>query len=150
MRIRAAQSLAKLANPSSVAALCSGLVNQPNWWVRKEIASSLAVAGGEASLGALKTALGSEKDLRVRTAIVKALGFFRGQVDDVLLPLATNGDPSLFAEAESAAILGRHQSPHAEEACKALLGRNSWGDKWPRAVLLDSSEQRQEAFGSPS
>ena len=60
---------------------------------------------------------------------MKALSSYRGRVDDVLLPLATTGDASLFVEAEAAAILGRHQSPHAAEACKVLLEKESWGDK---------------------
>jgi aminopeptidase N len=129
MRIRAAEALAKIANPKAVAALADALVNQPAWWVRLELAGSLSQAGGSAAREHLIAALQTETHLRVRTALVKSLARFRGQVDEVLAGIVKAGDSSLFAEAEAAAILGRHQSPLAAQACLTLLDRPSWGEK---------------------
>lgn len=129
MRIRAAQSLSRLSNPKAIATLAEALVNQEAWWVRLEVAGCLAQAGGTAARDHLVAALGQEKNLRVRTALVKALAGFRGEVDDILFSIVKTGDASLFAESEAAFILGRHQSPLAEEACLTLLQRPSWGEK---------------------
>ena len=71
MRIRAAQALATLANPDAVAVLGNALREQAGWWVRLEVAGSLAEAGGSTARGILVQALEGEEDLRVRTAIVK-------------------------------------------------------------------------------
>ena len=135
MRIRSAEALAKLANPKAIAALGVHLEGQEQWWVRKEIASCLAQAGGDEAFRLLCAALAHESDLRVRSAIVRALRAFRGQADEVLAEIVRSGDPSLFAEAEAAAILGAHQSPLAEEACMSLLGKPSWGEKLASGAL---------------
>ena len=135
MRIRSAEALAKLGVAKAVDALGEQLSAQEHWWARREIARCLAVAGGATALGYLKEGLESEEDLRVRSALVRALRPYRGQVDDVLLKMAKSGDASLFAESETAAILGAHQSPALEEACTALLGRESWGDKLASGAL---------------
>lgn len=129
MRIRAAEALSAIANPKAVATLADALANQESWWVRLEVAGSLAKAGGSAARDHLVAALGEEKDLRVRTALVKALAAFRGEVDETLSSMVRTGDASLFAEAEAGRILGSHQSPLAEEACLALLERPSWGER---------------------
>ncbi|MEC7240798.1 MAG: M1 family metallopeptidase [Myxococcota bacterium] len=135
MRIRAAEALARMGGTKAVSALDANLRAQEQWWVRRELARCLGEAGGEFALASLKSALKSEKDLRVRSALVRALRSFRGQADDVLLAIAKEGDASLFAEAESAAILGAHQSSLGPEACLALLGRESWGDKLASGAL---------------
>ena len=144
MRIRAAEALAKIANPKAVATLAEALGNQPAWWVRLELAGSLSQAGGTAAREHLVAALQTETDLRVRTALVKALSRFRGQVDDVLFAIVQAGDASLFTEAEAAAILGRHQSPLAAEACLMLLGRPSWGEKLASGGLRGLGALRDE------
>ena len=129
MRIRSAESLAKVGSMKALRHLDQALVEQDAWWVRSEVARCLGTMGSNGALDALSRALKDETDLRVRTSIVKALGAFRGQVDEILAEIVRGDEPSLFAKAEAGAILGRHQSPLAGEACALLLEQTSWGEK---------------------
>jgi aminopeptidase N len=146
MRIRAGQALARVGNPKAVASLAQALSGQENWWVRLEVAASLAEVGGTAAREHLVAALQTESDLRVRTALVKALGHFRGEVDEVLAEMVKSGDASLFAEAEAGAVLGAHQSPLAAEACMRLLDRPSWGEKLASGGLRGLGAFRDEKY----
>jgi aminopeptidase N len=129
VRIRAAMSLGKSAEPAALEALCSALNRESAWPVRVELAKLLGSDRGDMARNALLGALDVESDVRVRTAIVRALGTLRHpDVDTALLQVALEGDPSLFAEGAAAECLGKLRSPLAVEACEAVLARDSWGD----------------------
>ncbi len=147
VRIRAATSLGKSAEPAALEALCAALSRDSAWAVRVELARLLGKDRGEVARNALLGALDVESDLRVRTAIVRALGTLRHpDVDTALHRVAMEGDPSLFAEGAAAECLGKLRSPKAVEACQALLERDSWGDVLQSRALSGLGACRDPAW----
>ncbi len=129
VRIRAGEALARQNRPDGTLAIGTALAGEPHWGVRKAHYTSLARTRSEQSMGILLSALETEKEPRARLALVRGLGQFRDErVWSALLPMAVDGDLSLYAEAEAGAILGRHRAPKAIEAAEALLSKDSWAE----------------------
>ena len=128
-RVRAARALAKTARPAAVDALCAALVGDPAWYVRAELAKTLGRAGGAAARAALLAALDGPADSRARTLIVTALGRRPDPaVEERLLRIVLEGDPSYYVEGAAGQALGQRRSRHPLQAARARRARESWGE----------------------
>ncbi len=124
----AAQALARVDDPPTIAALAGVLGDKGAFWgLRAECASALARIRGRASLDALKGARATPHP-KVRRAVVEALGHFRStEAMELLKPTALR-DESYLVEAEAARALGRTRQPAVLDALVDLLERSSWFD----------------------
>ena len=128
-RIRAARALAAEGSVAARKALAKALEDQPFWGLRAEVASLLGKQGDTAARQALLGTLGSEASPKAERAVVAALGKFRHEdVNEALGRIAREGAPSLGVEGEAARQLGKLQAAGAVEACREVLGRDSWGE----------------------
>jgi aminopeptidase N len=124
----AAQALARVDDPPTIAALASVLGDKGAFWgLRAECAAALARIRGRASLEALKRERETSHP-KVRRAVVEALGHFRStEAMELLKPTALR-DASYLVEAEAARALGRTRQPAVLDALVDLLERTSWFD----------------------
>jgi aminopeptidase N len=162
-RTRAAEALAKLADPASVEALGRGLVQDQFWATRAACARALGQVRGEKALGHLLGRLGSEPHPKTRRALVRALGAFRLEAGAAraITELFERGDASYFVEGESLLALGRLRVPGALEVIRAGIetrrsyleviasqgvdGLGELGDRRALGFLLE-----QTAYGRPT
>jgi aminopeptidase N len=124
----AAQALARVDDPPTIAALAAVLGDEKAFWgLRAECAAALARIRGRASLEALKCERETSHP-KVRRAVVEALGHFRStEAMELLKPTALR-DASYLVEAEAARALGRTRQPAVLDALVDLLERTSWYD----------------------
>ncbi len=124
----AAQALARVDDPPTIAALAGVLGDAGAFWgLRAECAAALARIRGRDSLEALKAARQTVHP-KVRRAVVEALGHFRStEAVELLKPTALR-DESYLVEAEAARALGRTRQPAVLDVLVDLLERTSWFD----------------------
>jgi aminopeptidase N len=135
-RIEAAEALGRLADPQSIAALETRLVDETFWAVRGAIADALSQQRNERALAALTNALDVVTEPKARRAIVAALGVFHAPEQQALAEraattltnLLTKGEPSYFVEAAAANALGRTNVAEAYDRLLPLLDRASWNE----------------------
>jgi aminopeptidase N len=124
----AAQAMAKVDDPPTIAALAKVLADSREFWgVRAECASALGKMRVREGFDALKNARQTEHP-KVRRAVVDALGNFR-TIDalEAIKPLALRDD-SYLVESEAARALGRTRQTAAFDVLVDLLERPSWFD----------------------
>jgi len=133
-RVLAARALADKPDPLSTAALRTALETDRFWSVRAAAASALGKSRRQDALDALLAAR-SQEHPKVRRAVAAALGEFRvdfhpgnARAAELLEAWVTDGDPSLFVEANAAAALGKVRAPKAVEILTPVLARRSFGD----------------------
>ena len=130
-RIHAAGCLGKDASPEAVEALGKCLADEKAFWaVRGAAAAALGRANTAGARDLLVKHLGT-KHPKVRRAVVRALGEWRGdaKAGDALAALASRGDPSCLVEAEACAALGRTRSAKAFDLlAKVYDQRGSWNE----------------------
>jgi aminopeptidase N len=132
--VLAARALADRPDSLGTAALRTALVTDPFWAVRAAAATALGKTRRQDALDALVAAR-SQGHPKVRRAVASALGEFRidfhpgnARAAEVLEAWVTQGDPSLFVEANAAAAFGRVRAPKAVEILTPVLARRSFGD----------------------
>jgi aminopeptidase N len=124
----AAQALARVDDPATLAALAAALADETLFWgVRAECASALGRIRGRASFDLLAAALPTAHP-KVRRAVVEAVGHFRSTEAMELLKGPASRDASYLVEAEAARALGRTREPGALDLLVELLERPSWFD----------------------
>ncbi len=124
----AAQSLARVDDPPTIAALAGVLADEAAFWgLRAECAAALARIRGRASFEALK-GLRQTAHPKVRRAVVEALGHFRSTEAMELVKAPALRDDSYLVEAEAARALGRTRQTAAFDVLIDLLERPSWFD----------------------
>ena len=133
-RVLAARALADKPDSTTVVALRAALENDPFWAVRAAAATALGKTRRQDALDAL-LASRQQKLPKVRRAIAAALGEFRidfnpgnTRAAEALERWVSDGDPSLFVEANAALALGRVRSPRAVAILTPVLGRRSYMD----------------------
>jgi aminopeptidase N len=124
----AAQAMAKLDDPQTIAALAKVLADSRQFWgVRGECAAALGKMRVREGFDALKNARQIEHP-KVRRAVVDALGNFRTtDAMEAIKPLALRDD-SYLVESEAARALGRTRQSAAFDVLVDLLERPSWFD----------------------
>jgi aminopeptidase N len=124
----AAQSLALVDDPQTIAALAGAISDDRAFWgVRAECAGALARIRGRASFEALKGARQTTHP-KVRRAVVEALGHFRSTEAMELVKGPALRDESYLVEAEAARALGRTRQVAGLDVLVDLLERPSWFD----------------------
>ncbi|MEO6914100.1 MAG: M1 family aminopeptidase [Candidatus Baltobacteraceae bacterium] len=142
-RIRAARELAKDGSKNAREALGRAFTADPFWGALEEIAAAL---GGTHAQWAKKILLGalSHPHLKVRRAVVAALGEFHdSETADALLPIAS-GDESYFVQAAALHALGKTRDDRAFETLKAALGSDSWNGSIEAGAARGLSELADE------
>ena len=129
-RIDGARALARRPGARPVDLLVTALTSDAFWGVRREIARVLGDLRLPTTRNALLAALATEKHPKVRRGIVLALGEFRddANVAAALEPLARNGEPSYFVEADAFTALARTAGEAALPVLDLGLARESWCD----------------------
>jgi aminopeptidase N len=135
-RIEAAESLGKLGDAQSVAALEAALFEEPFWSARAAIAQSLGEQKSEPALVTLLRGLEQTEDHKARRGIASALGEFRAPEEAALAARAARalasllqrGDPIYHVEAAAATALGKTRAPEAFESLVRLVDRPSWNE----------------------
>ena len=124
----AAQALARVDDPPTLAALAAVLADDAAFWgLRAECAAALARIRGRAAFEALKSARATAHP-KVRRAVVEALGHFRSTEAMELLKAPALRDESYLVEGEAARALGRTRQAGALDVLVDLLERASWFD----------------------
>ncbi len=133
-RVLATRALADKPDASAVVALRSALENDSFWAVRAAAATALGKTRRQDALDALLASRQQEQP-KVRRAVAAALGEFRVDFDpgnaraaEVLERWVSEGDPSLFVEANAALALGRVRSPRAVKILTPVLDRRAYMD----------------------
>jgi aminopeptidase N len=133
-RVLAARALADKPDGTTVVALRTALENDPFWAVRAAAAMALGKTRRQDALDAL-LASRQQKLPKVRRAVAAALGEFRVDFDpgnaraaETLERWVSDGDASLFVEANAALALGRVRSPRAVEILTPVLERRAYMD----------------------
>ncbi len=124
----AAQGLARLDDPLTIAALGKTLSDDGAFWAtRVECASALGkIRGGDAFEVLVRVTATTQP--KVRRAVVEALGAFRSaDAMAAIRPLALRDD-SYLVESEAARALGRTRQHAAFDLLVDLLERPSWFD----------------------
>lgn len=115
-RLEALRALGKLGGDEAVAALGKALREAPFYGTRKVAAESLGEIATLPALEALRAGL-EDRDSRVRTAVLTALGRFPDRGEPLpLLRRALEQDPSYYARAAAAASLGKFTGRRSELA----------------------------------
>jgi aminopeptidase N len=135
-RIEAAEALGRLADPQSITALETRLIEESFWSVRGAIAEAISQQRNERALNALTGALEQVDEPKARRAIVAALGVFHApeqaalavRAADTLTALLDKGDRSYFVEAAAATALGKTNVADAYTRLVPLLDRGSWNE----------------------
>ncbi|HEX7508152.1 MAG TPA: M1 family aminopeptidase [Polyangia bacterium] len=133
-RVLAARALADKPDSATVAALRAALETDAFWAVRAAAATALGKTRRQDALDALLASRQQELP-KVRRAIALALGEFRVDFDpgnsraaEALERWVSDGDASLFVEANAALALGRVRSPRAVEILTPVLNRRAYMD----------------------
>jgi aminopeptidase N len=159
-RIRAARSLGKASDPTSIPALEASLASDPFWAVRGEAALALGLIKTDAARDALARAMAKEEHPKTRRQIARALGSFRyDEAAADALGRALERDASYFVEAECALSLAKTRSPRAFDALVQVMQRPSYLDVIQSMALAGLAELRdaraidialaQVAYGKP-
>jgi aminopeptidase N len=124
----AAQAMAKLDDPPTIAALARALADEREFWgVRAECASALGKIRARESFAPLQNARQTAHP-KVRRAVMEALGNFRTtEAIEAIKPYALRDD-SYLVESEAARALGRTRQPAAFDVLVDLLEKQSWFD----------------------
>ncbi len=124
----AAQSLAGVDDPATIAVLSRSLRDETQFWgTRVECAAALGKSRTKESFDALRDARGVAHP-KVRRAVIDALGNFRtSEAAEAIKPHALS-DESYLVESEAARALGRTRQAAAFEVLVDLLDRPSWYD----------------------
>jgi aminopeptidase N len=132
----AAQGLSKVDDPPGIAALAMALADETQFWgTRAECALALGKIRAREGFDALKAAR-STTHLKVRRAVMDALGNFRtSDALEALRPHALR-DASYLVEGEAARAMGRTRQVAGFDVLVDLLERPSWFDV-VRAGALD-------------
>ncbi|MBS1790976.1 MAG: DUF3458 domain-containing protein [Acidobacteria bacterium] len=125
-RVRAARELAGFKGEEIVASLKATLSGWDFYGVRMAAAISLGEMGGDAARAALTECYRSEKDSRVRRALVWALGNFKDEASTDFLRDVANKDESYFAVVASVRALANIGSDKAFDSAKSTIKRTSW------------------------
>jgi len=149
-RIEAAEALAKLADPESVAALAQALLTDPFWGAQGEIAKALGQVHSPAALDALLRGLAVVHEPRARRSIVEALGEFHhpeqpdlaDRAAAALIGLLDAGEPSYFVEMAAAVALGKTRAAGAFERLVAHIPVPSWNEMIRRGVFAGLGQTR--------
>jgi aminopeptidase N len=124
-RIRAARELAKDGSLPAREALERAVAAEPFWGVLAELAGALGATKAPWACRLLAGAL-AHRHPKVRRAVARALGNFRGaQAAEALVPVAT-GDVSYFVRAEALAALGKTRDAAAFEVLRRALEERTW------------------------
>ncbi|MES1205152.1 MAG: M1 family aminopeptidase [Pseudomonadota bacterium] len=128
-RVLAARALADAPSPDDIAALGAALAGDPFWAVRAAAARAFGRTRRQDALSRLLAAR-ADTHPRVRRAVASALGDFRGdaRAATTLSQWLTDGDPSLFVEAETALALGKTRGPTALDDLSQAMDRPSYQD----------------------
>ena len=158
-RQAAAKGLGEKGGAEAVAALEDALKHDRFWGVQAAAAKALGVARTAAARDALLTALRTRHP-KVRRAVVRALGEFRGDeaAFAALAPLAAR-DRSWFVEAEAHRSAGKLRLPGSFEMLAAGMARMSFRQVIRQACIDGFVELRDErafdqllaaaAYGAP-
>jgi aminopeptidase N len=149
-RIEAAEALARLADPESVAALAAALPTDPFWGVQMEIARALGQIRSPAALDALLHGLVQVHEPHARRGIVDALGEFHypeqpelaDRAAAALSQLLDAGEPSYFVEMAAAIALGKTRAPGAFERLARHSDVPSWNELIRRGVFQGLARTR--------
>jgi aminopeptidase N len=127
-RYLAAQALARVDDPPTIAALAERLRDEKEFWgTRAEVASSLAKLRSSEAYAVLAS-MTKTKHPKVRRAVAAALGSFKTpEALDALKPLAL-GDESYMVQADAARALGKTKQPQALDVLLDVVDRKSWAD----------------------
>lgn len=121
-RIYAAEALAKKGGLEAVKALSSALQNEPFWGVRVEVAKQLTGVKLDQAFAGLVAGL-KDENANVRRSVVEGLGKIKTPESyEAVKPLVEKGDPSYYAEAAAAKVLGGFAaSPHLKDKEDEIL-----------------------------
>ena len=154
-RIYAAIALAQKGGIKVLAVLGEGLVNDPFWGVRAEIASQLPKLKLDQALTPLKKGL-KDSDARVRRAVVNAIASIKVPESYKLLkPIAEKGDESYYVEAAAISSIGRLagssviEKPKDGKAIKlmqsVLKNRAGWNEVIRGGAIAGLSQMKHSA-----
>jgi aminopeptidase N len=140
----AAQSLAGLDDPATIAALTKCLRDEKEFWgTRAECATALGRSRTRECFEALRDAR-SVVHPKVRRAVVDSLGNFRtAEAAEAIKPFALR-DESYLVESEAARALGRTRQTTAFEVLVDLLERPSWFDVVRAGAITGLAALRDE------
>ncbi len=140
----AATELGKKGGSDAIASLIDALTGDRVWWVRAAAAKALGEAKGEAARDALLAATKTPQ-LKVRRAVVAALGAFRGdeRVFAALEPIAAR-DQSWFVEAEANRSIGKLRVEGSFATIEGNLSRRSFREVVRNGCLDGLVELRDE------
>lgn len=132
--------------PAVRSALLEALIRDRFWGVRYEAALALADARVPATGDSLVPAYG-DRDARVRGAVIRALGNFRGDAVLRAIRHAFATDSSYVVAANAVAALAKADSANAPAICLEALGRDSH-DEAVRSAALRAFARLEAAPGA--
>ncbi|MBT9560667.1 MAG: M1 family metallopeptidase, partial [Myxococcales bacterium] len=129
-RIELLKAVTGRGGPKAADLLARTLRGDPFWAVRKEAAKQLAELRTKATRDLLIAALPTEAHPKARRGIVAALGEFRGDAvaAAALEPIARDGDPSYFVEADAVTAYAKTALDAAFPILDTALDRPSFND----------------------
>ncbi|HEY6394396.1 MAG TPA: DUF3458 domain-containing protein, partial [Candidatus Binataceae bacterium] len=144
-RAAAAKELGIEGSAQAIAALKTSMLSDGFWGVQSDAAAALGAIRTADALDALLEGLALPHP-KVRRAVVRALGEFRGndQAATALIKVLEHGDESYFVEAEAALALGRTRDGRAFAALTQMLDRESYLDVIRTHALAGLAELRDE------
>lgn len=125
-RVRAARELAGFKGEETVAVLKAALSGWDFYGVRMAAAISLGEIGGEVAETVLTECYRSEKDSRVRRALVWALGNFKHDASTDFLRDVANKEESYFTAVAAVRALASIGTDKAFDSAKSAINRTSW------------------------
>lgn len=115
-KLEAIRALGELGGDEAVTALARALRDEPFYATRREAAKALGDIKKDAALAALRAAI-ADKDSRVRSTVVDALGSFHDHAELIpILKAALETDDSYAVRASAAGALGEFDKQRAEVA----------------------------------
>ncbi|HEY0556309.1 MAG TPA: M1 family aminopeptidase, partial [Thermoanaerobaculia bacterium] len=115
-KLEAIRALGDLGGDEAVAALGRALRDEPFYAARREAARALGAVKKDAALEALRAGI-ADKDSRVRSAVIDALGSFPDHADLIpILKKALETDDSYAVRAAAASSLGEFEKQRKEVA----------------------------------
>ncbi len=158
-RAEAATALGKSASDRAIPALKSAAKKEQFWDVRACALHALGEIGGDAALEALLE-VGIPSDRRVRRALAKALGSFKGEKAWKLLVEFLESDESPYVRCEAALSLGMSWPEGALPHLKKAMGVHSPNETLAEACLEAMGKLKDEevkrivdgslAYGKPT
>ena len=158
-RAEAAAALGRTASDRAIPALKSAAKKEQFWDVRACALRALGEIGGDAALEALLE-VGIPSDRRVRRALAKALGNFRGEKTRKLLVGFLEADESPYVRCEAALSLGKSWPEGAFTYLKRAMGVHSPNETLAEACLEAMGKLKDEevkrivdgslAYGKPT